>query len=177
MSDILERFWAKVDRRGPDECWPWLAGVGSHGYGAFYPSRRKQVLAHRFALTLESPTDLRAEATHECDNKVCVNPRHLRWALHEQNMAAFRYVLGQYAPGNRPAVWAAWGTLIEKRPYLFDALEQMLAIGEEYHAQWLTFGARSKAGHPHHPLYLRRDSVPEAFDVRAYCAAQRARLK
>ena len=37
--------------------------------------------------------------------------------------------------------------------------------------------ARSKAGHPHHPLYLRRDSVPEPFDVRAYCAAQRARLK
>ena len=98
-------------------------------------------------------------------------------ALHEQNMAAFRYVLGQYAPGNRPAVWAAWGTLIEKRPYLFDALEEMLAIGEEYHAQWLTFGARSKAGHPHHPLYLRRDSVPEPFDVRAYCAAQRVRLK
>ena len=53
----------------------------------------------------------------------------------------------------------------------------MLAIGEEFHAQWLTFGARSKAGHPHHPLYLRRDSVPEPFDVRAYCAAQRARLK
>ena len=69
-------------------------------------------------------------------------------ALHEQNMAAFRYVL-----------------------------EEMLAIGEEYHAQWLTFGARSKAGHPHHPLYLRRDSVPEPFDVRAYCAAQRVRLK
>ena len=37
--------------------------------------------------------------------------------------------------------------------------------------------ARSKAGHPHHPLYLRRDRVPEPFDVRAYCAAQRARLK
>ncbi|EKC44380.1 hypothetical protein LEA_20674, partial [human gut metagenome] len=60
---------------------------------------------------------------------------------------------------------------------LFDALEEMLAIGEEFHAQWLTFGPRSKAGHPHHPLYLRRDSVPEPFDVRAYCAAQRARLK
>ena len=91
-------------------------------------------------------------------------------ALHEQNMAAFRYVLGQYAPGNRPAVWAAWGTLIEKRPYLFDALEEMLAIGEEFHAQWLTFGPRSKAGHPHHPLYLKATSPLDAFDIRAYCA-------
>lgn len=72
-------------------------------------------------------------------------------------------------------MWAAWGTLIEKRPYLFDALEQMLAIGEEYHAQWLTFGPRSKAGHPHHPLYLRRDSVPEPVRrARLLCGAARA---
>ena len=94
-------------------------------------------------------------------------------ALCDENLRWLQAVLAQ----TEPTMWAAWGTLIEKRPYLFDALEQMLAIGEEYHAQWLTFGARSKAGHPHHPLYLRRDSVPEPFDVRTYCAAQRARLK
>ena len=103
--------------------------------------------------------------------------RELNRRLHEENMRAFEYILSNVGDGICPAVWAAWGTIIEKRPYLFDALEQMLAIGEEYHAQWLTFGPRSKAGHPHHPLYLRRDSVPEPFDVRAYCAAQRARLK
>ena len=94
-------------------------------------------------------------------------------ALCDENLRWLQAVLAQ----TEPTMWAAWGTLIEKRPYLFDALEEMLAIGEEFHAQWLTFGARSKAGHPHHPLYLRRDSVPEPFDVRAYCAAQRARLK
>ena len=90
-------------------------------------------------------------------------------ALHRENMAAFRYVLGLYAEGRRPAVWAAWGTLIEKRPYLREALLDMIAVGEEFGAAWLTFGRRSKKGHPHHPLYLRADSIPEAFDVKAYC--------
>ena len=90
-------------------------------------------------------------------------------ALHAENLAAFRYVLSLYAQDRRPAVWAAWGTLIEKRPYLIPAVLDLVALGEEYGAQWLTFGKRSKAGHPHHPLYLRADSAPEPFDVRAYC--------
>ena len=90
-------------------------------------------------------------------------------ALHAENMAAFRYVLSLYDAAHRPAVWAAWGTLIEKRPYLCDALRDMIAIGETFGASWLTFGKRSKAGHPHHPLYLRADSAPEPIDIRAYC--------
>ena len=89
-------------------------------------------------------------------------------ALHEQNMAAFRYVLGQYAPGNRPAVWAAWGTLIEKRDYLPGLMREMVALTREKNIPWVTFGPRSKKGHPHHPLYLRKDSTPEPFDVENY---------
>ena len=89
--------------------------------------------------------------------------------LHRENMAAFRYVLGLYGEKHRPAVWAAWGTLIEKRPYLKRALLDMIAEGEAAGAEWITFGKRSKKGHPHHPLYLRADSAPEPFDVRAYC--------
>ena len=89
--------------------------------------------------------------------------------LHRENMAAFRYVLGLYGENRRPAVWAAWGTIIEKRPYLNTALLDMIAAGEAAGAEWLTFGKRSKKGHPHHPLYLRADSRPEPFDVRAYC--------
>ncbi len=92
-------------------------------------------------------------------------------ALHRENMAAFRHVLAGCGQGVTPTVWAAWGTIIEKRPYLFDCLRDMLALGQEYGARWVTAGRRSKKGHPHHPLYLRADSGIDAFDVAAYLAA------
>ena len=95
--------------------------------------------------------------------------RDFNAALHRENMEAFRWVLGLYGAGRRPTVWAAWGTLIEKRPYLCRALRDMIAVGKEADAAWVTFGRRSKKGHPHHPLYLRADSAPEPFDIRAYC--------
>ena len=91
-------------------------------------------------------------------------------ALHAENMAAFRYVLEASLP-RRPSVWAAWGAVIEQRPYLLRCVEDMIALGEEFGAEWYTAGARSKKGHPHHPLYLRKDSVLEPFeDLRSYCA-------
>ena len=32
MKSVEERFWEKVDRRGPDECWPWTAYSDRYGY-------------------------------------------------------------------------------------------------------------------------------------------------
>lgn len=93
--------------------------------------------------------------------KVC-NP-----VLHRENMAAFRWALEQTKTG-APAVWAAWGTIIEKRPYLADCLRDMISVGEELGAQWYSAGARSKKGHPHHPLYLRKDCTLDPFDVEGY---------
>lgn len=88
--------------------------------------------------------------------------------LHAENMRAFDWVLSR--AGEHPAIWAAWGAVIEKRRYLPDCVRDMIAIGQRYQATWYTVGARSKAkGHPHHPLYLRSDSVPEPFtDIDAY---------
>ena len=86
--------------------------------------------------------------------------------LHAENLAAFRHVLSLC--DGTPTIWAGWGTLIEKRPYLFQCLRDMIAVGEEYGARWVSFGARSKAGHPHHPLYLRADSPMETFDMEEY---------
>ena len=90
--------------------------------------------------------------------------------LHRENMAAFRHVLSLC--GGTPTVWAGWGTLIEKRPYLYACLRDMVAVGQEYGARWVTAGRRSKAGHPHHPLYLRADSPLENFDLEAYLYAE-----
>ena len=87
--------------------------------------------------------------------------------LHRQNMKAFAYALS-LDKGGQPAVWAAWGTIIEKRDYLPQCVRDMIALGREYGACWYSAGKRSKKGHPHHPLYLRKDSVLEEFDVEGY---------
>ena len=89
-------------------------------------------------------------------------------ALHAANMAAFRYVLSRVGEGVSPAVWAAWGAVIEKRDYLPDCVRDMVRIGEEYGAKWLCAGKCSVKGHPHHPLYLRRDEKTVPFDIRRY---------
>ena len=85
--------------------------------------------------------------------------------LHKQNMEAFRYVL---SISDKPGVWAAWGTIIEKRPYLRQCLLDMLEIGNSYGAKWYCAGKVSKKGHPHHPLYLRKDEKIRDFDTETY---------
>ena len=97
------------------------------------------------------------------------DPDAMEWdynpLLHKENLEAFRYVL---SISSAPAVWAAWGTIIEKRPYLPDCVRDMVAAGEEFGASWYCAGAVSKKGHPHHPLYLRKDEKIKPFDVMAY---------
>ena len=101
-------------------------------------------------------------ATDPDDMEPCCNE-----ALHQENMKAFEYALSLDEAG-APAVWAAWGTIIEKRDYLPTCVRDMAALAARYHARWYTAGKRSKKGHPHHPLYLRKDSLLEPFDVDGY---------
>ena len=95
--------------------------------------------------------------------------RSCNLALHRENMEAFRYVLSQSA---QPVVWAAWGAIIEKRDYLPQCVRDMVAVGQEYGAQWCCAGAISKKGHPHHPLYLRKEEQLRPFDIEAYLSGR-----
>ncbi len=83
--DIVARFWAKVDVREPNDCWPWTGALGSGGYGQAWTGRDAFGLcfAHRVSAFVagildsprrESPED---EALHSCDNPPCCNPSHL----------------------------------------------------------------------------------------------------
>ncbi|MBQ8768741.1 MAG: DUF1643 domain-containing protein [Oscillospiraceae bacterium] len=88
--------------------------------------------------------------------------------LHQENLKAFRYIL---SISQKPAVWAAWGAIIEKRGYLADCVRDMVKVGQEFGAQWHCAGAITKKGHPHHPLYLRKDEKIKPFNVEDYLNA------
>ncbi len=106
-------------------------------------------------------------ATDPDDMEKTMNPY-----LHAENMKAFTWILDYISRSGKPDLWAAWGAVIEKRDYLSRCVLDMAEIGNRYGAAWFTAGPRSKAGHPHHPLYLKSDSPLDPFpDLTEYLQA------
>ena len=109
-SDIAERFWSKVDKRGPvpahrpwlGRCWIWTAGKFPDGCGAIKfngRQRRAPVIAYILTTGHEPPSD-KPIITHRCDGGkiACVRPYHLRPGTFASN-AAERDKRGRQAKG------------------------------------------------------------------------------
>lgn len=80
--DPVVNWWSKVDRRGTDECWPWLAATDADGYGRFAVGlggkNQRHVRAHRYGYELlVGSLDDGLVVCHRCDNPPCCNPEHL----------------------------------------------------------------------------------------------------
>ena len=91
-----ERFWSKVDQRGPDECWPWLGNVVAT-YGHFWLQGRS-IVAHRAAYEFSHgpiPEGLHIDhlchsrsngcPSGQCLHRLCQNPAHLEAVTQQEN--------------------------------------------------------------------------------------------
>lgn len=82
----IERFWKYVDKRGPDECWPWTGAKSERGYGVF-EMPTATVRACRVAWYVQNGTDpYPLMIRHQCRLKACSNAKHFLLGNHQNNM-------------------------------------------------------------------------------------------
>ncbi len=84
---LRQSFWARVDVRGPSDCWPWKGTKGSKGYGVVQFFTGTNQRAHRVSLCLATRQSYYHDllACHHCDNPKCCNPAHLFWGTPRDN--------------------------------------------------------------------------------------------
>ena len=125
----IQRFWNNISRDSRTGCWPWRAGRFKNGYGAFAYTGHRPGKAHRFSYLLhhgEIPEG--ALVMHTCDNRICVNPSHLKLGTAGDN-ARDSVTKGRWMSPARKA----W---LEKCPNLLERQKpgppKPLPIGKKY---------------------------------------------
>lgn len=86
IQQLIDRFYSKYIRLGLDDCWNWT-DAPSNGYGRFR-IYNKSFGAHVIAFELANDrlVEPGMHILHSCNNKLCVNPAHLREGTRTENL-------------------------------------------------------------------------------------------
>lgn len=100
MTDFETGFWARVNIGEPNECWPWVKGQDSSGYGVVWRRERgRSFRSHQVAFELargpipeglildhrchtDDPT---CDGGDSCPHRLCANPAHLETVDRPEN--------------------------------------------------------------------------------------------
>jgi hypothetical protein len=83
-----------------NDCLPWPYGQQTNGYGAVTGRTASSMICE---MAHGPAPEGQPEAMHSCHNKICVNPNHLTWANHAENMASGnKHSIPKYQPKTEP---------------------------------------------------------------------------
>lgn len=98
-----DRFWRKVDKAG--ECWVWQGAINSAGYGSFR-LKGKTLQAHTLSFVeVYGPVPAGLEIDHQCRNRACVNPQHLKAVTRSENQQNLDVRSATSKSGYRGVYW------------------------------------------------------------------------
>lgn len=105
VRSLEDRFWSRVDARGPDDCWLWTGPVSS-GYGKIgAPGGRGAGTLGAHVVSYElayGSVPVGRVVDHLCENTLCVNPAHLEAVTQQVNCERGRWGQKTHCPHGHP---------------------------------------------------------------------------